>query len=101
MQQLGSCDPEALASEDEKLALACNAYNAFVMNGVISHKITDSVDGFTVDGTGFFDLKEHIYAGETISLNDLEQNMNSSGLQRAADSRRVGLRGSQLPRHSR
>lgn len=75
VRELGACDPEALESEDEKLALACNAYNAFVMNGVISHKITDTVDGFTVDGTGFFDLKEHIYGGKTISLNDLEQKM--------------------------
>lgn len=72
VRELGSCDPDALESEDEKLALACNAYNAFVINGVISHKITDTVDGYTVDGTGFFDLKEHIYGGKTISLNDLE-----------------------------
>ena len=70
VRQLGSCNPDALETEDDKLALACNAYNAFVINGVISHKIYD-----TVDGRGFFDLKEHIYAGKTISLNDLEHGM--------------------------
>lgn len=72
LRELGSCDPDKLENEDDKLALACNAYNAFVINGVISHKIYDTVDGFTVDGNGFFDLKEHIYAGKTVSLNDIE-----------------------------
>ena len=72
LRELGTCNPDALNTEDEKLALACNAYNAFVINGVISHKIYGTVDGFDVDGVGFFDIKEHIYAGKTISLNDLE-----------------------------
>lgn len=75
IRELGSCDPDCLETEDARLALACNAYNAFVINGVISHKIYDTVDGFTVDGNGFFDIKEHIYAGKTISLNDLEHGM--------------------------
>jgi hypothetical protein len=75
LRELGQCDPECRETEDEKLALACNAYNAFVINGVIGHNIHDSVDGFTVDGIGFFDIKQHIYAGETISLNDLEHGM--------------------------
>lgn len=75
LRQLGSADPEALPTEDAKLALACNAYNAFVINGVISHKIDSSVDGFAVDGVGFFDIKEHIFAGKTISLNQLEHQM--------------------------
>lgn len=70
IRQLGACNPDALKTEDEKLALACNAYNAFVINGVITNKIYDSVDG-----RGFFDFKNHIYAGETISLNDLEHEM--------------------------
>ena len=69
LRELGECNPEALESEDDKLALLCNAYNAFVINGVISHKIHDTVDGFAVDGTPFFDLKEHIFAGKTVSLN--------------------------------
>lgn len=75
LRELGSANPDALTTDDEKLALACNAYNAFVINGVITHKITDTVDGYAVDGKGFFDIKEHIYCGETISLNDLEHQM--------------------------
>ena len=75
IRELGQCDPDKLETEDEKLALICNAYNAFVINGVISHKIHDTVDGFAVDGTGFFDIKEHIFAGKTVSLNDIEHTM--------------------------
>ncbi len=75
LRELGSCDPDQLQTNEDKLALICNAYNAFVINGVISHKIYDTVDGFAINGTGFFDLKEHIYAGQTVSLNDIEHNM--------------------------
>ncbi len=75
LRELGGCNPEALSTPEEKLALICNAYNAFVINGVISHKIYDTVDGFAVDGVGFFDLKEHVYAGQTVSLNDIEHTM--------------------------
>jgi len=75
LKELGACNPDRLATEDDKLALACNAYNAFVINGVISHKIYDTVDGFSVDGKPFFDIKEHIYAGKTVSLNDIEHKM--------------------------
>ncbi len=75
LREIGSCDPNKLATEDEQLALACNAYNAFVINGVISHKIYDTVSGYNVNGTDFFDLKEHIFAGKTISLNNLEHDM--------------------------
>ena len=75
VRELGGCDPEALSTREEKLALICNAYNAFVIDGVISHKIRDTVDGYTVDGTGFFDLQEHVFAGKTVSLNDIEHKM--------------------------
>ena len=50
----------------------CNAYNAFVINGVVTHKKPPRVNEFEVDGTDFFNLKEHIFAGKTISLNELE-----------------------------
>lgn len=75
LRELGSCNPDQLSSREDKLALICNAYNAFVINGVISHKIYDTVDGFQVNETGFFDLKEHIFAGQTVSLNDIEHKM--------------------------
>ena len=94
VRQLGTCDPQLLDTDDERLALACNAYNAFVINGVISHKVDNSVmlvgvedkdsDEETPDAEnsddkpkepGFFDFKEHVFAGQTISLNKLEHEM--------------------------
>lgn len=75
LKQLGGAEPEKLATDDERLALLCNAYNAFVVNGVITHKIRDSVNGYIENDTGFFDLKEHIFANETLSLNDIEHGM--------------------------
>lgn len=72
LKQLGSCDPTKLTEESDRLALHCNAYNAFVINGVITHKIDDSVLNYNNEDVGFFDLTEHVFAGETISLNHLE-----------------------------
>ncbi len=72
LQQLGAAQPDKLASDDERLALLCNAYNAFVINGVVTHKITTSVMDYTHNEKGFFDIPEHIFAGETMSLNNLE-----------------------------
>ncbi|NIA14539.1 MAG: DUF547 domain-containing protein [Nitrospiraceae bacterium] len=70
--QLGAARPDALATDAERLALYCNAYNAFVVNGVIIHDIRDSVMNYRRGIRGFFDIKEHILAGETMSLNYLE-----------------------------
>ena len=75
LRELGQCNPDSLETEDAKLALLCNAYNAFVINGVISHKIHDTVDGYQVGDDGFFDIQEHIFAGKTVSLNDIEHGM--------------------------
>jgi Protein of unknown function, DUF547 len=72
LRQLGAAEPDALATDAERLALLCNAYNAFVINGVIVHEITDSVKGYRRGLRDFFDLKEHIFAGEHVSLNDIE-----------------------------
>lgn len=75
IRQLGNAEPEKLATEADRLALACNAYNAFVIYGVINHKTPADVNAYAIDGVGFFNLKEHIFAGKTISLNDLEHGM--------------------------
>ena len=74
IRELGNANPDALKTQEEKLALACNAYNAFVINGVVTHKIKDTVIP-DPDTLCFFDLKEHIFAGKTISLNELEHEM--------------------------
>ena len=77
LRQLGGADPGALESDDARLALLCNAYNAFVINGVITHRIRDSVNNYLdpADNTGFFDVKEHIFASRTLSLNEIEHEL--------------------------
>lgn len=71
--QLASAQPEKLPDDQHRLAFLCNAYNAFVINGVLVHKIDGSVlDYKNSSGDGFFDASEHILAGKTISLNYLE-----------------------------
>ncbi|MEE2641391.1 MAG: DUF547 domain-containing protein [Planctomycetota bacterium] len=72
LQQLGAANFDTLANDDEKLALHCNAYNAFVINGVINHRISDSVTDFSHNNLGFFDQKEHLLGNRTLSLNELE-----------------------------
>ncbi len=73
LKQLAGAHPENLKTESAKLACYCNAYNAFVIHGVIIHKIKGSVLDLKQNGeTDFFDIKEHILAGKTISLNTLE-----------------------------
>lgn len=76
IDQLATAQPDKLPDENHRLAFDCNAYNAFVINGVIIHKIHGSVLDFKSNaGKGFFDLTEHILAGETISLDHFEHQM--------------------------
>jgi hypothetical protein len=75
LKQLGGAQPEKLETDDARLALLCNAYNAFVINGVIVHEIRDSVNNYIQDDTGFFDIPEHIFANQTVSLNTIEHEM--------------------------
>ena len=72
LQQLSGADPAKLTTSADELALLTNAYNAFVANGVITHKIRDSVMNYQIDGKEFFDIEEHIFCGQTVSLNDIE-----------------------------
>ena len=76
LKQLADSDPTKLPTENDRLAYYCNAYNAFVIHGVIVHKITSSVLDLKQKGeTDFFDINEHILAGETLSLNSLEHSL--------------------------
>jgi hypothetical protein len=78
IRQLGAADMDAVDSEDARLArlaLLCNAYNAFVIDGVIRHDIEKSVRTYSEGFTGFFKLKEHILAGSTVSLDHVEHGM--------------------------
>lgn len=72
LRQISESNPSKLTTSADQLALLCNSYNAFVINGVITHKIRDSVIDYNVNGTEFFDLKEHIMHGKTVSLNQIE-----------------------------
>ncbi len=75
LKQLGQAQPAKLTTQEDALALLCNAYNAFVVNGVITHKIRDSVMNYELDGVEFFDQEEHILAGQTVSLNYIEHKL--------------------------
>lgn len=72
LRQLGTMDLDKPASEDARLATLINAYNVFVIDGVIRNGITGSVDDFSKGGKGFFKLKEHILAGKTVSCDHVE-----------------------------
>jgi hypothetical protein len=72
LRQLAAADPTRLSTAADNLALLCNAYNAMVIDGVITHKIDDSVMNYQLEGQEFFDIPEHIFAGRTVSLNHLE-----------------------------
>jgi hypothetical protein len=75
LRQLAEAEPQKLTTRTDQLALLCNAYNAFVIDGVIRHRITDSVMEYEQNGEGFFDIKEHVFAGSTLSLNQLEHTL--------------------------
>ncbi len=73
LAQLASAQPEKLPDDQHRLAFLCNAYNAFVINGVLIHKINTGVlDYKNAQGKGFFDVAEHLLAGKTVDLNSLE-----------------------------
>ncbi len=75
LRQLSEADPGKLTTSADQLALLCNAYNAFVVNGVLTHRIHGSVMDYQVDGKAFFDIEEHILHGQTLSLNQLEHDL--------------------------
>jgi len=75
LRQLSEAEPRKLTTATDQLALLCNAYNAFVIDGVIRHKVTDSVMNFQQGEDGFFDIKEHLFAGKTLSLNEIEHEL--------------------------
>lgn len=73
LKQLAGSRPENLKTEQDRLAFYCNAYNAFVIHGIIVHNIQNSPLELKEKGeTDLFDISEHILAGKTISLNSLE-----------------------------
>ena len=55
-------------SSNEKLAFYINAYNLIVIAEIVSEYPVDS----PMSLSGFFDQKKHLIAGESLTLNDLE-----------------------------
>lgn len=56
---------------DERLALWCNAYNAYVLDRVLTASEKPGFEN-VVKVDGFFDKQTILVAGETLTLNDLE-----------------------------
>jgi hypothetical protein len=79
IRELAECNVSKLTTTADRLALLVNAYNAFVINGVITHHISDSVMNYNHNGRGFFDVEEHILAGRTMSLNHIEHDIIRKG----------------------
>jgi hypothetical protein len=66
---LAAADPEGFAGEDDELAFWLNAYNAFVIAGVLEHYPgIESV----MDFPDFFEAERWEAAGELRSLNEIE-----------------------------
>lgn len=69
-------DGLASMTKEQRLAFYTNAYNATVLALVLEHKKPKSV--LSVDG--FFDKRKHTIAGESLTLNELEEKkIRSSG----------------------
>lgn len=64
---VAKADPKPLAA-DEKLAFYVNAYNAIVLRAVIANNKKR-----VIDVPGFFDKVTYVVAGETTTLNALEE----------------------------
>lgn len=67
-QQIGKVSLKD-ASEQEKKAFYINAYNIIVIHQIAEHYPVHS----PMDIEGFFDKKEHLIAGEKLTLNALEK----------------------------
>ena len=65
-------DPQILATRQEKLAFWINLYNALVMDGVISKKVTQSVGSNSFKLLAFFRQTSYDVAGYRMSCDDIE-----------------------------
>jgi len=75
LRQLGATNPKAIASPQERLALLLNAYNCFVVEGVVKRWPLRSVRDFPE----FFSEKSHKLGGIYISLDEVEQLIRALG----------------------
>lgn len=76
LKRVASFDPQKLSSAEARLAFYANAYNAYVIHAVVQNRRPRSVK----EVKGFFDKERHTVAGESLTLNDLEEKkLRSSG----------------------
>jgi uncharacterized protein DUF547 len=76
-------DPDLFPTREHRLAYWLNAYNAFVLKGVIEKGITDSVGDSLPKRASFFELTKYIAGGEKMSLRSLENDKVRKGFQDA------------------
>lgn len=72
---LASNNPDALETPEERLAFWINAYNAFVLKGVLDTlpKQTEGLSDYSVKKThGFFTRKKFLVGGRYYSLDEIE-----------------------------
>ncbi|MEE9487542.1 MAG: DUF547 domain-containing protein [Candidatus Brocadiales bacterium] len=75
---LAGTDPGKLETSEERLAFWINAYNAFVLKGVLGTLPgrTEDFSGYSVKKTrGFFTRKKYVVDGRSYSLDDIENDV--------------------------
>jgi hypothetical protein len=65
-------DPQLLTTREEQLAFWINLYNALVMDGVISKRVTQSVGSNPLKLLAFFRQTSYNVAGHRMSCDDIE-----------------------------
>ncbi|NUQ01625.1 MAG: DUF547 domain-containing protein, partial [Armatimonadetes bacterium] len=71
LQELATADPGAMANEQERLATYLNAYNAFVIKGIVDNWPLTQVTNVA----GFFDKKTYPFAGRELTLDQIENTL--------------------------
>lgn len=75
---LANADPEQLDTAEERLAFWMNAYNAFVLKGVIDTlpEKSEDIAGYSVKKIkGFFARRKFVVGGRYYSLDEIENNV--------------------------
>ena len=75
IRNLDSAEPDRLKTDAERLALMSNAYKRFCDQRSDNAQDQCSVMDYSKNEKGFFDVREHILAGKTLSLNELEHQL--------------------------
>jgi hypothetical protein len=69
---LASVDPAKLATDQERVAFWINAYNALVFRAAAEKRAGDPAFSPMDDDFAFFQIRQHLVAGEVLSLDGIE-----------------------------